>query len=172
MFINPFNVTAPDRADGRVPRRRSSAGQPLVLVVEDHDDTRYLLRMMAEMWGCRVMEACDGLEAVEIAGLERPELILMDSSLPLLDSLAAARRMRDDELLRGVLIVALSGWATPDFRAAALAAGCDACLDKPIDFKRLESLLAHLSDTPQAAASSRAAPAAISNVDDKTHITH
>src|SRR5947199_7839391 len=65
--------------------------KPLVLVAEDHEDTRFMLRMIFEMKGCRVVEACDGLQAVEVAGREQPDLILIDGSLPLLDSLAAMR---------------------------------------------------------------------------------
>ena len=63
-------------------RRTQSARQPTILVVEDHDDTREMLHMLLEMWGCRVVEARDGLEAVAVASRERPEMILMDGSLP------------------------------------------------------------------------------------------
>jgi two-component system cell cycle response regulator DivK len=116
-----------------------------VLVVEDHEDTRFILRTVLERSGCRVVEAADGFEAVEMAGREQPDLILMDGSLPRLGGLAATRLIRQDTLLQEVLIVALSGWATPSFHAAALAAGCNECLDKPIDFKRLKSLLTDLA---------------------------
>src|SRR6185369_16909689 len=54
-------------------RRTRNARQPTILVVEDHDDTREMLHMLLEMWGCRVVEARDGLEAVEAASRERPE---------------------------------------------------------------------------------------------------
>jgi CheY-like chemotaxis protein len=145
MFSNPYSAEAPEHEDGQKFRRRSKAGKPLVLIVEDHEDTRFILRAILERSGCRVLEATDGFEAVEAAGREQPDLILMDGSLPLLGGLAATRLIREDTLLQGVLIVALSGWATPSFHAAALAAGCNECFDKPIDFKRLKSLLTHLS---------------------------
>ena len=69
--------------------------QPIILVVEDHDDTREMLHMLLEMWGCRVVEACNGLEAVEAASRERPQFILMDSRLPFIDGLEATRRIRE-----------------------------------------------------------------------------
>jgi CheY-like chemotaxis protein len=151
MFSNPSSVKVPEDADGQKPYRRTKAGKPLVLVVEDHEDTRFILRTVLERSGCRVVEAADGFEAVEMAGREQPDLILMDGSLPLLGGLAATRLIRQDTLLQEVLIVALSGWATPSFHAAALAAGCNECLDKPIDFKRLKSLLTDLAGASFAA---------------------
>jgi CheY-like chemotaxis protein len=124
--------------------QQEAAGKPNVLIVEDHDDTREMLRTMLELRNCCVMEACNGLEAVEMAGREHPDLILMDGSLPVLDGLAATRLIREDALLREMPIIALNGWGTPGYHAAALAAGCDDCLEKPIDFERLESHLVRL----------------------------
>ena len=76
--------------------------KPKVLIVEDHDDTRQMLRILLELKNCQVVEACNGLEAVEIASRELPDLILMDGSLPLLDGLEATRRIRENQLLRDV----------------------------------------------------------------------
>lgn len=151
MSGNPYRAQTPAPADGPKSRRRSKVGKPLVLVAEDHEDTRFILRTVVERSGCRVVEAADGVEAVEIAGREQPDLILMDGSLPRLGGLAATRLIREDMLLQEVLIVALSGWATPSFHAAALAAGCNECFDKPIDFKRLKSLLTDLAGASVAA---------------------
>jgi CheY-like chemotaxis protein len=151
MSGNPYSSTALEQADGPKSLRRSKTGKPLVLVVEDHEDTRFILRTVLERTGCRVVEACDGFEAVELAGREQPDLILMDGSLPLLSGLKATRLIRQNMLLQEVLIVALSGWATPSFHAAALAAGCNECFDKPIDFKRLKSLLTDLAGASFAA---------------------
>lgn len=129
-----------------LPRTRT-ARQPTILVVEDHEDTREMLHMLLEMWGCRVVEACDGLEAVEAASRERPEMILMDGSLPFLDGLEATRRIRENGLRDQVKILALDGWGTPSYRAAALAAGCDDSIEKPLDFDRLRKHLTPLFDT-------------------------
>jgi two-component system, sensor histidine kinase len=66
-----------------------------------------MLHSLLEMWGCRVVEACNGLEAVEAASREKPELILMDGRLPFLDGLEATRRIRENGLRDQVKIVAL-----------------------------------------------------------------
>ncbi|HEY0544447.1 MAG TPA: response regulator [Pyrinomonadaceae bacterium] len=115
-----------------------------VMVVEDFEDNRFMMRRLLETSGYRVLEAINGEEAVRIAELERPDLILMDLSLPLLDGLAATRRIREREGLRHVPIVAVSAHDTADFHAEALAAGCNDYVTKPIDFDQLESLLHRL----------------------------
>lgn len=125
-------------------RRRLSARQPTILVVEDHDDSREMLSILLTMWGCRVVEACNGLEAVEAASREQPALIMMDGSLPFLDGLGATRRIRENGPGDQVKILALDGWGSPSYHAAALAAGCDDCIEKPIDLDRLWSYLVSL----------------------------
>ncbi|HEX8634165.1 MAG TPA: response regulator [Pyrinomonadaceae bacterium] len=121
--------------------------RPVVLVVEDHEDTRFMLRIILEHEGYAMLEVGNGLEAVKMAGRERPDLVLMDGTLPGLDGLSATRRMREQESLRGMPIVVLSGHATPEFKAAARAAGCDASLTKPLDIAELRSILARLLPT-------------------------
>ena len=116
--------------------------KPKVLIVEDYDDSREMLRLLLEMRNCSVSEACNGLEAVEMAVRVQPDVILMDGSLPLIDGLEATRRIRKNERLNEVLILAMNGWGTPGYHEAALAAGCNDSLSKPIDFDRLESFLA------------------------------
>jgi CheY-like chemotaxis protein len=115
-----------------------------VLVVEDFEDNRFMMRRLLEMSGYHVLEAINGEEAVEMAERELPGLILMDLSLPLLDGLAATRRIRQHEALRNVPIVAVSAHDTADFHADALAAGCNDYVTKPIDFDQLEALLGRL----------------------------
>ena len=117
------------------------ARPPTILVVEDHDDTREMLHMLLGSWGCRVVEACNGLEAVEAASREKPQLILMDSRLPFIDGLEATRRIRKNELGDHVKIVAINGSGSPLYHAAALEAGCDDSVVKPLDFDRLRTYL-------------------------------
>jgi two-component system, cell cycle response regulator DivK len=136
MSIIPSNTKSAARPARQYSRR--AAQRPTILVVEDHDDTREMLHMMLEMWGCRVVEARNGLEAVETAARERPELILMDGSLPFLDGLAATRRIRENGFPE-IKILALDGWGTPSYHADALAAGCDDSIAKPLDFDRLHT---------------------------------
>jgi CheY-like chemotaxis protein len=125
-----------------------SALQPTILVVEDHDDTREMLRILLAGLGFRVVEACNGLEAVEAASRERPQLILMDGRLPLVDGLEATRRIRRDPRLAQVKILALNGSGNPDYRAEALAAGCDDSIEKPFDIERLRTYVLHASNLP------------------------
>src|SRR5215212_586035 len=118
--------------------------QRTVMVVEDFEDNRFMMRRLLEMSGYRLVEAVNGEQAVEVATRERPSLILMDLSLPLLDGLAATRRIRQYEALRRVPIIAVSAHDTSDFHADALAAGCNDYVTKPIDFEQLETLLSRL----------------------------
>lgn len=117
---------------------------PTVMVVEDFEDNRFMMRRLLEMSGYRVLEAINGEEAVELAQSARPGLILMDLSLPLLDGLAATRRIREVPELQRIPIVAVSAHDTADFHAEALAAGCNDYVTKPIDFDELEALLSRL----------------------------
>lgn len=118
-----------------------------VLVAEDHEDTRALLRTILERRGFAVVEARDGVEACDVALRERPDLILMDSGLPLLDGVAATRRLRGLTPLSGVPIVFLSGHAGPQHQLDARDAGCDDYVVKPFDIARLDGILSrHLPE--------------------------
>ena len=117
---------------------------PTILVVEDFEDNRFMMRRLLEMSGYHVLEAVNGEEAISLACSELPSLILMDLSLPQLDGLAATRRIRQHTHLSGVPIVAVSAHDTADFHADALAAGCNDYVTKPIDFDQLEALLNRL----------------------------
>jgi|SRR3712207_792584 len=128
-------------SSGDARARDGAAGRPLVLVVEDHEDTRMMLRTMLEMRGYRVAEAGDGEEGVRLARRERPRAVIMDATLPRLDGLAATRRIRADERLARVPVVFLSGHARPDFRAEALDAGGTDFLVKPVALEDLAAVL-------------------------------
>ena len=117
----------------------------VVLVVEDFEDNRFMMRRLLEMSGYRVVEAVNGKQAVEAAASEHPDIILMDLSLPMLDGLAATRRIRAQDGLRKVPIVAVSAHDSADFHAEALAAGCNEYVTKPIDFDHLVQLLNRLT---------------------------
>jgi CheY-like chemotaxis protein len=115
-----------------------------VLLVEDTEDNRFMMRRLLEMAGYRVVEATNGEEAVGLAQSERPDLVLMDLSLPVIDGLAATRAIRKLDGLNKIPIIAVSAHDTSDFQADALAAGCDSYITKPIDFSQLERLIARL----------------------------
>lgn len=111
------------------------------LVVEDFEDSRFMMRRLLEMAGYGVLEASDGEQAVKIALDARPALILMDLSLPKLDGLSATREIRKNRVLRKIPIVAVSAHDSPETRAEALAAGCNEYVTKPIDFDILNAVL-------------------------------
>src|SRR5262245_56763943 len=98
---------------------------PLVLVVEDHDDTREMLQLLLGVFGCGVVTAADGGMALRVAEQFHPDLILMDMKIPVFDGLTVTRRIRASPTLNQVPIVAVSGLAAPKDRAAARDAGCD-----------------------------------------------
>ncbi len=115
-----------------------------VLLVEDTEDNRVMMRRLLEMSGYRVAEAINGAEAVKNAERVRPQIILMDLSLPIVDGLAATRRIRALPQFENVPIIAVSAHDTADFHADALAAGCNAYITKPIDFGELEEVIQRL----------------------------
>ena len=115
--------------------------QQLVLVVEDFEDNRFMLRKLLEMAGYQVIEATDGEQAILQAEQQQPALILMDLSLPRLDGLAATRQIRQRAGLSGIPIIAVSAHDSTDFHSEALAAGCNEYVSKPIDFEQLDVLI-------------------------------
>ena len=116
-----------------------------VLVVDDFDDTRLLLRTWLERRGFRVVEAENGLEAIDQAETEAPDLIIMDMQMPQLDGLSATRRIRN--LLNSVPIVAVSAYGADQFREQALAAGCDEYVSTPFEPATLEGIIRSLVQT-------------------------
>jgi two-component system cell cycle response regulator DivK len=115
-----------------------------ILLVEDYQETRAMLRIWLEKRGYRLVEAAGGQEAVDLAPLTHPDLILMDLRLPELNGIAATRSLRQNAELKDVPIVALSALDPTMFREAALSAGCVEYLTKPIDLDKLEDLLSRL----------------------------
>ena len=115
------------------------------LVVDDFEDTRHMLRRMLEVRDCRVIEASDGEEAVEIARRECPDLILMDLNLPEMDGLAASNQIREcKEACKNAKIVAITAYHVHGIKEAALEAGCDDYLVKPVDLDELDRVLNQL----------------------------
>ena len=124
-----------------------------ILVAEDDADIRLMMRMLLGMKGYRVVEARDGQETVDVAKQERPDLILMDLQLPRLNGFAVARFVRQTDSIRDVPIVVVSAHDPAKHRNLALAAGCNAYVQKPIDFDRLDELIVSL--LPQDSAQKR-----------------
>ena len=116
-----------------------------ILVAEDFDDTRTMMKKMLQTNGYHVVEAANGQEAVELVRQDCPDLILMDLNMPLMDGLEATEQIRQcRDLCCDVVILAVTAHDTYGMKEAALEAGCDGYLTKPLDFKNLEKILGRL----------------------------
>jgi two-component system cell cycle response regulator DivK len=120
---------------------KDNSTNPIVLVVDDNEDARYLMRVALESLGYRVSEAENGEEAIAVADREPPSAILMDISMPVLDGLKATARLREDPSMATVPIIAVTAHQGTDLRAGAQASGFTAYVTKPIDFDWLNDLI-------------------------------
>jgi len=116
----------------------------LVLLVEDNLHNRRIFSGVLQHFGFAVVEAVNGAEAVELARQRRPDLILMDLSLPGLDGWAATRQIKDTPELASTPIIALTAHAMPDDEERAREAGCDGYLAKPISPKKVAAEVSRL----------------------------
>lgn len=108
-----------------------------ILIVEDNEMNRDMLSRRLMRNGYQVLMAVDGETGIEMARTSAPDLILMDMSLPVMDGWEATRRMKSDETLKHIPIIALTAHAMANDRDKALAAGCDDYDTKPIELPRL-----------------------------------
>jgi CheY-like chemotaxis protein len=110
---------------------------PVILYVEDNDDNIYMLESRLKRQGFDVLIARDGASGVALARAERPDLILMDLGLPIIDGWEASRRLKSDEATSHIPLIALSAHAMSSDRTQALEAGCDEYDVKPVEWGRL-----------------------------------
>src|SRR5262249_10531758 len=103
----------------------------VVLVVDDHEDNRRILRDLLGSVGYEVLEATTGDDGVAMAKARRPDLILMDIQLPGIDGYEATRRIKTDDALRRIPLIVVTSYALSGDDAKALAAGADAYVAKP-----------------------------------------
>jgi CheY-like chemotaxis protein len=108
-----------------------------ILLVEDNELNRDMLSRRLTRHGYQVVVAVDGAQGIAMAASERPDLILLDMSLPVIDGWEAARRIRGDRNMERIPIIALTAHALEGDRAAAQAAGCDDYDTKPVELPRL-----------------------------------
>jgi len=104
-----------------------------ILVVEDNENNLYLFRTILQKSGYEVIEARDGAEGVELAVKEKPDLILMDIQLPVLDGYKATKKIKTTEETKNIPVIALTSYAMVGDREKAMDAGCDGYIEKPID---------------------------------------
>lgn len=123
---------------------QSSEAQFLILVVDDAVDNLAMISLALQQQGYKVVTAANGEDAITIAEQTQPNLILMDINLPTLDGLGATRRIRENEALRTVPVIAVTAFSTEGFQRAAYDAGISGYLTKPIDLDRMNQLIARL----------------------------
>jgi CheY-like chemotaxis protein len=118
---------------------------PTVLLAEDSQDTRTMLKRAFELKGYRVLEAEDGRVALEIARKHRPSLIVIDLNMPVLDGLETVKNFREMEGAgQQIPIVAITAFDVPGMEEAALETGCNRYLTKPLDLAELDRALKSL----------------------------
>lgn len=122
----------------------SQAPPRTILLVEDFDDTRLMMKLWLAKNGYRVIEAENGEEAISAAQRERPDLILMDMMMPGLNGLDATRRIREYQALSRTPIVAVSAYGADEYRSMAIDAGCDEYVSTPFEPDELAGLIATL----------------------------
>jgi CheY-like chemotaxis protein len=127
------------------PQKRQPIGQQfLILVVDDAVDNLSMMSLALQQQGSQVVTAGNGEDAISVATQTLPNLILMDINLPTLDGLGATRRIRENEALRDVPVIAVTAFSTEGFQRAAYDAGISGYLTKPIDLDRMNQLIARL----------------------------
>ena len=108
-----------------------------ILVVEDQEDNRRIMRDLLCAAGFEVIEAVDGKEGLSVTATERPDLILMDLQLPVVDGLEATRRIKSDPATSHIPVIAVTSYAMSSDHKKAIDAGCDAYFAKPVSPRAL-----------------------------------
>ena len=122
-----------------------------ILIVEDQEDNRVIMRDVLSSAGYDLIEAVNGEDGVKLAHSERPDLILMDIQLPIIDGYEATRQIKGSTVLKSIPIIAVTSYALSGDQAKARAAGCDGYVSKPFSPREL---LARVREyLPDAAAS-------------------
>jgi CheY-like chemotaxis protein len=137
---NPFATTELPRTED-LDKTDDEKRERLILLAEDSADSAIPLSLHLQQTGYQVVMANDGEEAVKVAALSRPDLILMDLAMPVLDGLAAARRIREESPSPYIPIIAITAFSTSGFLQAAHDVGFDGYLTKPVDFDRMDELI-------------------------------
>jgi len=120
----------------------------MILVVEDQEDNRQILRDLLGNAGYAMQEAENGEEALSAVAKQRPDLILMDIQLPILDGYEATRRLKADPGTRGIPIIVVTSYALSGDETKARASGCDAYVTKPYSTRALLAKIREFLPTP------------------------
>lgn len=122
----------PSWVSSNKPRRSKKTRPPLVLVVDDYEDTRLIYAETLRFAGFDVAEAENGQDAIELATKIAPDVVIMDLAMPVMDGWEATRRLKSDPRTRDIHVVAVTGHAEPEHRVLASEAGCDDFVSKPL----------------------------------------
>jgi CheY-like chemotaxis protein len=125
----------------------AAAALRTILLVEDFDDTRLMMKLWLVKNGYRVLEAETGQEAINVAQRERPDLIIMDVMMPGMNGLDATQRIREYQALRRTPIVAVSAYGADEYRSIAIEAGCNEYVSTPFEPSALAELIKSLIAT-------------------------
>ncbi|MGE0132305.1 MAG: response regulator [Blastocatellales bacterium] len=115
--------------------------KPRILIAEDFEENRIALKLILQHSGFDVVEAEDGRQAVETARREKPDLILMDVTLPVMDGLQATREIRSDEEFKRLPIIIVSAHDSDEIRRQTIEAGGTAYISKPVEIEELKKLI-------------------------------
>jgi two-component system cell cycle response regulator DivK len=128
----------------RTQRGKQASDRPepaSILIVDDYEDNRQMMRKLLEMIGYRVLEADNGLDAVRLTQQERPSLVIMDLGLPLLGGIEAAKMIHETPATSEIPIIILSAYDAAVAQDDAIASGCSGYLTKPVDYVSLEKTI-------------------------------
>lgn len=143
VFVLVYMVASLTEKIFKVPfvSRKPDNPAPVILIVDDDPDSREMMKILLEMWKFQVIEAIDGIEAINVTEKICPDVILMDVRLPKMDGFDVTRRIRQTENVKNVPIIFLSACAEAIDKQKAKSAGGNEYLTKPLDFEDLEKTL-------------------------------
>lgn len=144
VFTKPLDSSRLRATPERLESNPETESHYLVLAVDDSVDNLTMISLFLQQSGYRVATATNGEEAIKVASLVKPDLIIMDLAMPGLDGLESTRKIRQDENLSSIPVIALTAFSTEGFRRAAHQTGFDGYLTKPVDFSRLDDLIGRL----------------------------
>jgi CheY-like chemotaxis protein len=138
MSRNTLAVSSQTRTNRRL---AVPSWQPTILVAEDSPDSREMLQVLLQIKGYRVLAAENGVNALEVAVTWKPDAILLDLQLPVMDGLSVTRNLRRHANFKSLPIIIISGHDANSYRQKAIDAGCNEYLMKPINFDSLQTML-------------------------------
>src|SRR5690606_10928734 len=153
-------ITAPDAGANSAAAGAPARRRLRVLVVDDHEDSRTMLRMLLEQAGHEAVEAVDGIDGVQIALSRRPDVAIVDIGLPGINGYEVARRLRQLPVSGTMALIALTGYGQDEDRRRALQSGFDRHLVKPVDAERLTQALLEVTAAAVVPAAPHSAPPA------------